>query len=211
MILVLIRLSPFLPVIGSAVLWLDLLGLLLCSLSSLYNFNWDFSANMPSNRTSKVTNSEREVTARKPESKNFGMFSHRFADSTVVMASIIVTNVVPKQKGLAETGVADEDFMDIASAKFNRRSVRTVKTESFTQESLLFAKPWNTDDQYDDVDYGKPAVPRDFGVQCEALVEKFQVSPLICGLSGVIWMRYVAASRVFDKDWADDSIAESER
>ena len=28
--------------------------------------------------------------------------------------------------------------------------------------------------------------------QCEALVEKFSVSPLICGISGSIWLRYLS-------------------
>lgn len=46
--------------------------------------------------------------------------------------------------------------------------------------------------------------------QCEALVREFKVSPLICGLAGTIWLRFVAGTRVFDDDWVDDSINESE-
>ncbi|PIA37157.1 hypothetical protein AQUCO_03000020v1 [Aquilegia coerulea] len=46
--------------------------------------------------------------------------------------------------------------------------------------------------------------------QCKVLVEKFGVSPFICGLAGVIWMRFVAASRVFDKNWADDTLMDSD-
>ncbi|KAL6969597.1 hypothetical protein U1Q18_029307 [Sarracenia purpurea var. burkii] len=47
-------------------------------------------------------------------------------------------------------------------------------------------------------------------LQCKALVEKFQVSPLICGLAGTIWLRFVAFTRVFDDNWADEAIHESE-
>ncbi|PIA37901.1 hypothetical protein AQUCO_02900033v1 [Aquilegia coerulea] len=46
--------------------------------------------------------------------------------------------------------------------------------------------------------------------QCKVLVENFGVSPLICGLAGVIWMRFVAASRVFDENWADDTFLDSD-
>ncbi|XP_020113039.1 TATA box-binding protein-associated factor RNA polymerase I subunit B isoform X2 [Ananas comosus] len=45
--------------------------------------------------------------------------------------------------------------------------------------------------------------------QCEALVEQFGVGPLICGLAGTIWLRYVAASQVLDKGWARKVITES--
>ncbi|KAK6922021.1 hypothetical protein RJ641_012528, partial [Dillenia turbinata] len=47
-------------------------------------------------------------------------------------------------------------------------------------------------------------------MQCEALVEKFGVSPLVCGLVGSIWLRLVGVSRVFDEGWADEAIHESE-
>lgn len=45
--------------------------------------------------------------------------------------------------------------------------------------------------------------------QCEALVEQFGVGPLICGLAGTIWLRYVAASQVLDDGWARKVITES--
>lgn len=47
-------------------------------------------------------------------------------------------------------------------------------------------------------------------MQCKALVERFEVNPLICGYASSIWMRYVAASGVFDDGWADNAISESE-
>ncbi|KAF8407261.1 hypothetical protein HHK36_006388 [Tetracentron sinense] len=46
--------------------------------------------------------------------------------------------------------------------------------------------------------------------QCQALVEKFGVSPLICGLAGVIWMRLVVVSGIFDDGWADKAVEDSE-
>ncbi|KAI3831122.1 hypothetical protein MKX03_017226 [Papaver bracteatum] len=42
--------------------------------------------------------------------------------------------------------------------------------------------------------------------QCQVLVEEFGVSPLICGLSGALWIRFVAASRVFKENWASQRV-----
>ncbi|KAL9670811.1 hypothetical protein QQ045_008369 [Rhodiola kirilowii] len=47
-------------------------------------------------------------------------------------------------------------------------------------------------------------------MQCTALVENFRVNPLICGFASSIWLRFVAASQVFDDGWADNAISESE-
>lgn len=46
--------------------------------------------------------------------------------------------------------------------------------------------------------------------QCEALVEKFGVSPYVVGIVGSIWLRYVATMRVLADDWPDKAIEESE-
>ncbi|KAJ0229697.1 hypothetical protein HA466_0313940 [Hirschfeldia incana] len=46
--------------------------------------------------------------------------------------------------------------------------------------------------------------------QCDALVEKFNVTPLIIGLVGPICLRFVALSGAFDQDWADNAIRDSE-
>ncbi|XP_056683279.1 TATA box-binding protein-associated factor RNA polymerase I subunit B isoform X2 [Spinacia oleracea] len=46
--------------------------------------------------------------------------------------------------------------------------------------------------------------------QCEALVEKCGVTPLICGIAASIWLRFVATTRVFDDDWADKTVLDSE-
>jgi hypothetical protein len=47
-------------------------------------------------------------------------------------------------------------------------------------------------------------------LQCEALVKEFKVTPLICGLVGPIWLRFVSKTGVFDDDWADNVIYDSE-
>ncbi|XP_006395748.2 TATA box-binding protein-associated factor RNA polymerase I subunit B [Eutrema salsugineum] len=47
--------------------------------------------------------------------------------------------------------------------------------------------------------------------QCDALVEKFNVTPLIIGLVGPICLRLVALSGVFDDGWADKAVHDSER
>ncbi|TYJ36782.1 hypothetical protein E1A91_A05G332200v1 [Gossypium mustelinum] len=46
--------------------------------------------------------------------------------------------------------------------------------------------------------------------QCEALVEKFNMKPLICGIVGPIWLRFLASTGVFDDGWADEAIHQSE-
>ncbi|KAI3884108.1 hypothetical protein MKW92_031959 [Papaver armeniacum] len=46
--------------------------------------------------------------------------------------------------------------------------------------------------------------------QCQVLVEEFGVSPLICGLSGALWIRFVAASRVFKENWASRRVKDSD-
>lgn len=43
-------------------------------------------------------------------------------------------------------------------------------------------------------------------IQCEVAVQKFQVSPLICGIVGPVWLRFIAFTRVFEKDWAKEVI-----
>ncbi|KAJ7953810.1 TATA box-binding protein-associated factor RNA polymerase I subunit B [Quillaja saponaria] len=46
--------------------------------------------------------------------------------------------------------------------------------------------------------------------QCEVLVKEFNVNPLICGLVGSIWLRFVSGTDIFDDDWADLTIEDSE-
>ncbi|KAK3020734.1 hypothetical protein RJ639_046018 [Escallonia herrerae] len=47
-------------------------------------------------------------------------------------------------------------------------------------------------------------------LQCKALVEDFQVSPLIVGFAESIWFRFVASTGIFTDSWADDAIHQSE-
>ncbi|XP_030449587.1 TATA box-binding protein-associated factor RNA polymerase I subunit B [Syzygium oleosum] len=47
-------------------------------------------------------------------------------------------------------------------------------------------------------------------LQCEALVREFGATPLICGIAGPIWLRFVAGTRVFSDEWADETFHESE-
>ncbi|XP_039838848.1 TATA box-binding protein-associated factor RNA polymerase I subunit B-like isoform X2 [Panicum virgatum] len=45
-------------------------------------------------------------------------------------------------------------------------------------------------------------------LQLEALVQRHRVGALVCGVAGTIWVRWVAASKVFDDMWARQVIAE---
>jgi hypothetical protein len=46
--------------------------------------------------------------------------------------------------------------------------------------------------------------------QLESLVETFQVGALVCGVAGTVWVRWVAASKVFDETWARKVLTEDE-
>lgn len=43
-------------------------------------------------------------------------------------------------------------------------------------------------------------------MQCEAVVQKLRVTPLVCGIVGPIWLRFLALSQIFEKDWAKEAI-----
>ncbi|CAA3008547.1 Hypothetical predicted protein [Olea europaea subsp. europaea] len=47
-------------------------------------------------------------------------------------------------------------------------------------------------------------------LQCQGLVEKFNVSPLIVGIVGPIWLRYLAFTRIMADEWADEAVHKSE-
>ncbi|KAL6517349.1 hypothetical protein OROMI_033050 [Orobanche minor] len=47
-------------------------------------------------------------------------------------------------------------------------------------------------------------------LQCKALVEDFNVSPLIIGLMGPLWLRFLASTRITSDDWANRVFEESE-
>ncbi|WVZ64923.1 hypothetical protein U9M48_014369 [Paspalum notatum var. saurae] len=46
--------------------------------------------------------------------------------------------------------------------------------------------------------------------QLEVLVERHRVGVLVCGVAGTIWVRWVAASNVFDKMWVRQVVADHE-
>lgn len=47
-------------------------------------------------------------------------------------------------------------------------------------------------------------------LQIKALVEKFSVSSVIVDIIEPIWLRFVASTKLFSDDWADETIHESE-
>ncbi|KAI3736081.1 hypothetical protein L6452_15614 [Arctium lappa] len=47
-------------------------------------------------------------------------------------------------------------------------------------------------------------------LQVKALVEKFNVCPIIVGMLEPIWLRFVASTHIFTDDWADEVVNESE-
>ncbi|KAL2944930.1 TATA box-binding protein-associated factor RNA polymerase I subunit B [Bienertia sinuspersici] len=142
------------------------------------------------------------------------------------------TNCNSQAEDIFDQANADEDFLDKGNhgtALYSAAHKRNVHiSSSFPDES-----------QYD-CDHIGPIEPADFGFtpkgiyykdedyyntirmryvlgvqlmiqfQCEALVDKCGVTPLICGIAASIWMRFVAFTRVFDDDWADQTVLDSE-
>ncbi|KAJ0534194.1 putative RNA polymerase I transcription initiation factor TAF1B/Rrn7 [Helianthus annuus] len=47
-------------------------------------------------------------------------------------------------------------------------------------------------------------------LQVKALVEEFNVCPVIVGMIEPVWLRFVASTKLFSDDWADEAINESE-
>ena len=47
-------------------------------------------------------------------------------------------------------------------------------------------------------------------MQCADLVKSFGVNSVVCGIVGDIWLRYLAARKVFDVSWVDKAILEAE-
>ncbi|CAK7326081.1 unnamed protein product [Dovyalis caffra] len=47
-------------------------------------------------------------------------------------------------------------------------------------------------------------------LQCEALVEKFNVTPLIVGVASTVWLRFLLTTGVFKDNWANDVLIDSE-
>ncbi|KAJ4979728.1 hypothetical protein NE237_010508 [Protea cynaroides] len=58
--------------------------------------------------------------------------------------------------------------------------------------------------------YDFSSTPTDLAPSPEQYCSEIRIRPLICGLAGVIWMRLVSVSRVFDDVWADKVIEDSE-
>lgn len=47
-------------------------------------------------------------------------------------------------------------------------------------------------------------------LQSQTLVEKFDVSPLIIGLVGPVWLRFLASTKIMADEWADQAVHDSE-
>ncbi|CAL1379235.1 unnamed protein product [Linum trigynum] len=137
-------------------------------------------------------------------------------------------------QGIMLTDVADEDFFDktggggggLYSARFTRRSQPTLSqgTEAnftsqlwyqFSQEPEDFAAKATGTLDYEDY-FNEVRIRYIMGIQwmiqlqCEALVENFGVSPLICGIASAVWLRLVVVAGVFKDGWANATLTESE-
>ncbi|XP_074295868.1 TATA box-binding protein-associated factor RNA polymerase I subunit B-like isoform X2 [Silene latifolia] len=126
------------------------------------------------------------------------------------------------------TGVADEDFVDKGGgggATYDPHYTRytpSVKPEPYDPDHMGPKEPAD----FGDVPIGVVFTEEDYynsirgryilglqlllQYQCEKLVDVFKVSPIICGIAGEVWLRFVASKRVFADAWPDDVIKDSE-
>lgn len=47
-------------------------------------------------------------------------------------------------------------------------------------------------------------------MQCEVLVERWGVNPLVCGIVGPVWLKFLESTCVFEKGWADEALLVAE-
>ncbi|RVW25402.1 TATA box-binding protein-associated factor RNA polymerase I subunit B [Vitis vinifera] len=142
------------------------------------------------------------------------------ASATVLTVSSTGGRCGSQAEDIIDTGVAEEDFVAKGDARgaiysaSHRRQRHSIapKPEPLSQSQSQFLNNLTLDDDY----RAQLRIRYVMGVQimielqCQALVEKFKASPLICGVAGTIWLRFVATTRVFDDEWADKVIQDSE-
>ncbi|WJX43519.1 hypothetical protein P8452_30603 [Trifolium repens] len=108
-----------------------------------------------------------------------------------------------------------------SQSSYRRKLGLEADEENVDRSQFDEASPWEPEDFGSEVvcseDYHKEIRLRYvlglqlmIQLQCEALVKEFKVTPLICGLVGPIWLRFVSKTGVFDDDWADNVIHDSE-
>ncbi|BBH03257.1 maternal effect embryo arrest 12 [Prunus dulcis] len=144
-----------------------------------------------------------------------------------------------KDTGVADEDFYDETG-DAQGGLYSARNTRRVNISAVKPELLsqpLDNNPLSQTNMENDnaaADAVGPTEPEDFGfdtvegyysevrlryvkgvqrmieLQCEALVREFKVNPLICGLSGSIWLRFLAWTRVFQDDWGDRTFDDAE-
>ncbi|CAL8083859.1 unnamed protein product [Prunus armeniaca] len=144
-----------------------------------------------------------------------------------------------KDTGVADEDFYDETG-DAQGGLYSARNTRRVNVSAVKPEPLsqpLDNNPLSQTNMENDnaaADAVGPTEPEDFGfdtvegyysevrlryvkgvqriieLQCEALVREFKVNPLICGLSGSIWLRLLAWTRVFQDDWGDRTFDDAE-
>ncbi|BFG15565.1 hypothetical protein CerSpe_018390 [Prunus speciosa] len=144
-----------------------------------------------------------------------------------------------KDTGVADEDFYDETG-DAQGGLYSARNTRRVNISAVKPEALsqpLDNNPLSQTNMENDnaaADAVGPTEPEDFGfdtvegyysevrlryvkgvqrmieLQCEALVREFKVNPLICGLSGSIWLRLLAWTRVFQDDWGDRTFDDAE-
>ncbi|KAI3973071.1 hypothetical protein MKX01_019729 [Papaver californicum] len=141
---------------------------------------------------------------------------------------------------IRDTDIGDEaDIYKGMYSQSRRAAVVKAEPESQPQASEFWTQLSQPDKHQPEYEEMKPYVPSDFGsisssnitpedyalelrttyvmgiqlmieYQCKALVEEFGVSPLICGLTGVLLIRFVIASKVFEETWASRIVEDSE-
>ncbi|KAJ8615271.1 hypothetical protein MRB53_034643 [Persea americana] len=157
-----------------------------------------------------------------------GSQSQDVVDTTGLGDHLFLSGIYNRAHMLSQPKIKTEPWLTQTQTQFfppptitKQEKEEEQKPYSFEDESFVpldFGNPWmNQAPPLDDETVVKSlrlryvqGIQVMIQLQCQVLVERFSVSPAICGLSGALWLRYISVSRVFDKDWAKDTILDSE-
>lgn len=94
----------------------------------------------------------------------------------------------------------------------------TVKTEDFSQLGSQFGQDYDPTARMSKEELAVAirksylgGLQRILQLQLECLVKEFGVTPLICGIAGPVWLRFVASTRVLETAWAEEVVTDAEQ
>ncbi|CAL1373853.1 unnamed protein product [Linum trigynum] len=133
-----------------------------------------------------------------------------FADSGYYFCRVCNSRV----EGITETDDADEGLVNKdggGGGLYNHHSKRRRPSAKEEPHEATKTKELSYEDYFNEVRCRYVSgIQRMIQLQCEALVENFNASPLICGVASAVWLRFLVTTEVFQDTWADETLMKSE-